>query len=99
MAKPTKPFDSALAHLCRVVSEVSFQCILHFRPKAGLKSFEIIDGFGGEYDLVSHSGHNIARFNIPVKLGRSWRVYLTLRLSTPFHNYGDVFGGAVTQQR
>jgi hypothetical protein len=62
MGKSPKPFDSALAHFRWLVAEVSFQRILHLRPFMGLEAFQILHGFGGENDLVFHSGHNIARF-------------------------------------
>src|SRR3989337_517834 len=37
------------------------QCILHLRPDMGFEALEVLCGFGGENNLVSHSGHNIAR--------------------------------------
>jgi hypothetical protein len=37
----------------------------------GLEAFQILRGFGGENDLVFHSGHNIARFSSHVKPDRA----------------------------
>ena len=38
--------------------------------KDQFEAFEVLRGFGGKNNLVSHSGHNIARFTFHVKPGR-----------------------------
>src|SRR3990172_1796832 len=80
MAEPTKPLDTALAHLCRFVSEMPVECILYLRPSMGFEALEVLFGFGGENNLVFHSGHNIARILCRVN-SLAQCVNPTLRLS------------------
>jgi hypothetical protein len=67
MVHTPEPLDSALAHFAWFVSEMPTQRILHLRPVMGLEALKILRGFGGENNLVFHSGHNIARLSFHVK--------------------------------
>jgi hypothetical protein len=39
-------------------------CVLHLSTNVCLEASQIFDGFGGQYDFVTHSGQILARFDI-----------------------------------
>jgi len=67
LAQAAKTFDPALADPGGLVSQVPFESIPHFGSPVGWQRPVGPDCLRSQDDLVSHSGHNIARLDIQVK--------------------------------
>jgi hypothetical protein len=62
MQEPAQTLDAALAHFGWLMPQMLLNGITDRITDVGFEIIQVLDRFWGQHDLVSHSGHIVARF-------------------------------------